>query len=308
MRVIAVNSTTGINRSKRFLKRLIKGKMFRKSEFGTGLLDRTPRGVISHWHTSRSQGARPLPVKLELAAVNGKASTEPVCIYIGSEPAQHRAERVLLWSIHKHRDPDRHYKIYIMKDLAGFDRASWKTGFTAYRYAIPTMAGYDGRAIYNDVDQIYLRDPALLQDEQMHGAAVLAVDCRDTSVMLLDCGQLKNVWTKEVVQETGPSGLHTAMLKRVRQGDLIGDLPGHWNSRDHEYDGSSSSLLHYTILHTQPWRPFPAELRYRDNPQGQPWFELEREADDAGFSPKWKTEANRSYDELSDYFEVTDYA
>ena len=48
----------------------------------------------------------------------------------------------------QHRDPARRYEIYLMKDLTGFDRSRWKTGFTNYRYAIPEMAGRSGRAIY----------------------------------------------------------------------------------------------------------------------------------------------------------------
>ena len=83
---------------------------------------------------------------------------------MGTEPHQHRAERILVWSITQVRDPARRYEIYLMKDLAGFDRRGWKTSFTYYRYAIPALAGYEGRAIFNDVDQIYFTDPAELFD------------------------------------------------------------------------------------------------------------------------------------------------
>ena len=80
----------------------------------------------------------------------------PVRIFLGSEPAQHRAERVFLWSIERVRDPGRVYEIWLMKRLRGFRSAGWTTGFTNYRFAIPHFAGGAGRAIYNDVDQIYL--------------------------------------------------------------------------------------------------------------------------------------------------------
>ena len=73
------------------------------------------------------------------------------------------------------RDPARRYEIYLMKDLQGFDRARWKTGFTNYRYAIPELAGKQGRAIYNDVDQIYLADPAELFDMDMKGCGQLCI-------------------------------------------------------------------------------------------------------------------------------------
>ncbi|TFG61325.1 MAG: hypothetical protein E4H32_07520, partial [Nitrospirales bacterium] len=79
----------------------------------------------------------------------------PVRIFVGTETAQARAERIFVWSIDVVRDPSRTYEIYLMKELNGFDRRRWLTGFTNYRFAIPELAGGSGRAIYNDVDQIY---------------------------------------------------------------------------------------------------------------------------------------------------------
>lgn len=88
----------------------------------------------------------------------------PVRIFLGTEPAQYRAERVFLWSIEQVRDPGRIYHIYMMKELPGFNSRRWLTGFTNYRFAIPHFAGGKGRAIYNDVDQVYLEDPGQLFD------------------------------------------------------------------------------------------------------------------------------------------------
>ena len=88
----------------------------------------------------------------------------PVRIFLGTEEGQYRAERVFVWSVLQVRDPARVYEIHLMKNVAGFDRRGWRTGFTCYRFAIPDFAGRTGKAIYNDVDQIYLADPALLFD------------------------------------------------------------------------------------------------------------------------------------------------
>ncbi len=77
----------------------------------------------------------------------------PVRIFLGTEDAQYRAERIFFWSIEKVRDPSRVYEIYLMKNIEGFDRRGWRTGFTNYRFAIPDFAGRQGRAIYNDVDR-----------------------------------------------------------------------------------------------------------------------------------------------------------
>ena len=82
-----------------------------------------------------------------------------------------------------------------MKRLLGFRTLFWNTGFTNYRFAVPHFAGYRGRAIYNDVDQIYLADPAELFDREMGDAAYLAVSETDTSVMLIDCDRMGAAWT-----------------------------------------------------------------------------------------------------------------
>ncbi|MET0485201.1 MAG: hypothetical protein ABW216_05855, partial [Candidatus Rokuibacteriota bacterium] len=82
----------------------------------------------------------------------------------------------------------------MLRDLPGFDRRGWRTGFTNYRFAIPELAGRHGRAIYNDVDQIYLADPGLLFDLDMGPHGYLAISPEDTSVMLIDCAGMAPVW------------------------------------------------------------------------------------------------------------------
>ena len=89
-------------------------------------------------------GVRDLPQKIVLAPRPGlEPSTKPpVRIYLGTEPGQYRAERVFVWSVEKVRDPSRTYEIHLMKDVRGYDRRWWLTGFTNYRFAIANWAGY----------------------------------------------------------------------------------------------------------------------------------------------------------------------
>ena len=110
---------------------------------------------------SRPPGYRLSPEKIVLGPENHRSASHktPVRIYVGTETAQARAERIFVWSIDLVRDPSRTYEIYLMKELTGFDRRRWLTGFTNYRFAIPDFAGGSGRAIYNDGDRIYLSDP-----------------------------------------------------------------------------------------------------------------------------------------------------
>lgn len=205
----------------------------------------------------------------------------PVRIFLGTEEGQYRAERIFVWSIEKVRDPSRVYEIHLMKNVTGFDRRGWRTGFTCYRFAIPDFAGRQGKAIYNDVDQIYLADPALLFDLEPGTHGYLAIDARDTSVMLIDCQKMLPWWNRAAASKRGAKGPLTSGPAKVP--GLWGRLDPHWNARDQEYVEGRTKCLHYTLLHQQPWEPFPEVYSYHENPLAHIWYELEREANAAGF-------------------------
>ena len=232
-------------------------------------------------------GVRLQPECLVLGVRDGvpPSAKPPVRIFLGTEPAQYRAERIFIWSIEQVRDPSRVYEIHLMKDLAGFSRFRWLTGFTNYRFAIPHFAGYTGRAIYNDVDQIYLADPAELFDAEMgdHGFLALALTPGgrlNNSVMLIDCARMASLWTLDGAQGQDKN---TLLRRAQAAAGIVGVLAPEWNARDEEYQAGRSKLLHYTALHMQPWRPFPGRFVYLHNPVGQVWFDLERSADAAGY-------------------------
>ena len=216
----------------------------------------------------------------------------PVRIFLGTEAAHYRAERVFLWSVLEHRDPARRYEIILMKDLPGFDRTAWTTGFSNYRFAIPYLAGGSGRAIYNDVDQIYLADPGVLFDHDLGDHGFLALSSEDTSVMLIDCARMDSVWQL--------ARARTAPKRELLAGAaaLRGDLPAEWNARDEEFREGHSKLLHFTALHLQPWTPEPERFAYRAHPHGERWYELERAADAAGFTVFDRAHPSRRYREL----------
>ena len=204
----------------------------------------------------------------------------PVRIFVGTEPAQYRAERVFVWSIEQVRDPARVYEIHLMKDLPGFRRRGWLTGFTNYRFAVPQLAGGQGRALYNDVDQVYLADPAELFDTALDGHGYLSVNDRDTSVMLINCARMAAIWTLDAGRRRTRRTLE-ADARNVA--GLWGELAPEWNVRDDETGQGHPKLLHFTTIHTQPWQPFPERYAYQHNPVADVWFALERAADRAGY-------------------------
>ena len=224
--------------------------------------------------------ARPECIRLPVRAGATPAGKPTVRIFLGTEPAQFRANRVFLWSIEQVRDPGREYEIYFMSELAGFDRHGWTTGFTNYRFAIPHLAGERGRAIYNDEDQIYLRDPGELFDLDLDGHGFLAISDTETSVMLIDCERMAKLWTLEDAQRVRKKAI---LRKTLRVPRIRGELDPHWNARDEEFVAGRSMCLHYTTLHMQPWRPFPERFAYLSNPHEDLWLELERSSIAAGY-------------------------
>jgi hypothetical protein len=251
---------------------------------------------LRSWVRRREAGVREQPECVVLEA-EGEAASErpPVRIFVGTEPAQIRAERVFVWSVAQVRDRRRRYEIHLMKDLSGFDRRRWKTGFTMYRFAVPDLAGRRGRAIYNDVDQIYLSDPAELFDADMDGRGFLSISRRDTSVMLIDCTRMASLWTRE------DAGRRLKKFFRARAAEvpgLWGALAPEWNARDEEYVAGRSKLFHFTTLHKQPWQPFPGEIVYEENPHAELWHALERDADAAGFQVFTRERPSRRYRDL----------
>jgi hypothetical protein len=233
-------------------------KYTKETQFKTRWYHRTPRYWL-HKDVERPEGVRDAPEMLRLDVAKGAKSVDkpPVRIFLGTEVGQYRAERVFVWSVIKARDPARVYEIYFMKSLRGYDRTGWKTGFTNYRYGIPAMAGGKGRAIYNDVDQIYLADPGEMFDLDMAGAGVLCITERETSVLLIDCEKMIRFWT---LADAQGGKKHSHFRDVVHDNGLWGRLPGEWNARDEEYSADKSKCFHFTTLQTQPWQPFPRRL------------------------------------------------
>lgn len=249
-------------------------------------------------YRSRPKGIRATPEKIVLEVRGEIASSikPPVRIFVGSESAQYRAERILVWSIEQVRDPSRVYEIYLMKELKGFNRRKWLTGFTNYRFAIPTFAGQAGRAIYNDVDQIYLADPGELFDHDMGDHGFLSIAQNDSSVMLMDCTKMARVWSLDAAKFEKKNTLLQRTLGIPR---LWGKLEPEWNARDEEYRPGHSKVLHYTALHTQPWQPFPQEFVYQKSPEGEVWFNLEHSANRQGFLLFSRSRPSSLFTELS---------
>lgn len=210
----------------------------------------------------------------------------PVRVFIGTDESQMLGARVLEYSIGANCavtticDPMLSVTTPLPKDPANQPR----TNFSFNRFAIPSLAGHRGRAVYLDADMLVLRDFRELWDAPFDGATVLYCPPegngrqRQLSVMLLDCSRLK--WqVDEVVRGLDEGAYDYSKL----MGDLCIEpeanvrpsLPYYWNSLE-RYEPGRTGLIHYTDMATQPW----VSAR---NPNGDLWVQALRCALRDGF-------------------------
>lgn len=224
----------------------------------------------------RSVGKGPngsLPVRVSV--------TEPVKVFVGTDPRQKKAEIALEYSIRtKTRGPVEivwmdYGRGGIWADWQiGRDRGrisattgpGWPTEFSGYRFAIPEANGFRGRAIYLDVDMVVLGDLRELYEQPMPKPWLMTPSCPAT--MLIDCGFFKDTgwWPRleDMRQSAWGLGEYTAILGRHGVLDM---LAAKWNCHDeHGYVPGETAVVHYTRRRYQPWRPYPEVFDYAPHP------------------------------------------
>jgi hypothetical protein len=125
---------------------------------------------------------------------------------------------------------------------------------------------------------------------------MLSITERETSVMLIDCAKMSGVWSLE---DARTLRRQKPLREKTRAAGLWGPLSGDWNACDFEYEPGRAKLLHFTILHMQPWKPFPRQLKYQPNPLEALWLDMERAADQAGFMVFTRSRPSRRFQQMS---------
>jgi hypothetical protein len=163
-----------------------------------------------------------------------------------------------------------------------------RTGFSFYRFLIPRLCGYEGRALYLDADMLVFADLAELWKIPFGNSKVLCTYQSEApshwadgsawlpgwhfSVMLLDCARLD--WDVEAIVRDLDEGRYTysdlmSNLCVVPRAEIADRVPPDWNRLETFEDGKTK-LLHYTVVSTQPWKSTENPLRslwmvaYRD--------------------------------------------
>jgi lipopolysaccharide biosynthesis glycosyltransferase len=227
---------------------------------------------------------------------------ERVKVFIGSGEASLLERKTLIHSLRKHSQ--RELDIYVLHGthnaielndrepfLAPMSlRVKYRNGgteFSLYRFLIPEICNYQGKAIYVDSDIVSLSDIGELFNTPMNGCSFLAKkgayrirpDLWGLSVMLIDCE--KSRFDLEAIFDEIDQGLYdyTEFMGMSRtflahHPYTIGELAPHWNVLD--YCDKDTKLIHYTSLYTQPWK-------YPNHPYGEVWFKYFNEAVASGY-------------------------
>ena len=205
---------------------------------------------------------------------------ETIKIFIGSEPGNQDAEMVLEWSIKNTTSGP--YEIIWMSDgipcsiwqhwnkgrssRSQNTKDGWKTNFSAFRWAIPELCNFEGRAIYLDVDQILLKDIRQMWELPMNDCSYLSIRPERTDVMLLDCSKFNQSWWPSL-KKMKPSGRSQKGYRvLVEKYTKVGPLDGIYNCLDGIGYNEDTRLVHYTEMNTQPWCPFPDTITYKVHP------------------------------------------
>lgn len=230
------------------------------------------------------------------------SNQDPVRVFIGSGEASLLERKTLIHSIRKNSQRDLDIWVYngthnsierndeppYLASLPLHLKYRNYTEFSLYRYMIPELCNFEGKAIYLDSDMICLGDIGELFDTPTNGNDFLAISAYageewGTSVMLIDCSQCR--FDLEQIFKEIDEGLYSyfefsRMSPKFRQHHpyKIGELDPNWNVFDRRDE--NTKLIHYTELLTQPWK-------YPHHPYGELWFQNFREAIDAGLISDW---------------------
>ena len=191
---------------------------------------------------------------------------DTVKLFVGtSDNDDTLAQKIYLYTLYKNSTAPIDIVFLRPKDFPGWNRTTWGTPFTCYRYAVPHLMGYKGRALYTDVDMLNFRDISALYKTDLEGKAFGMVwdALQDNgkegtkagyprgfwcdSVLLIDCEKAKEFvdpidtiikWNKnysykwEVMRKLGSPHKEKTM-------NLVHQLDPRWNI----FDGTNPAVI-----------------------------------------------------------------
>lgn len=142
---------------------------------------------------------------------------------------------------------------------SGWKCNSGRTPFTHFRWSLPAMCGYEGKAIYTDVDWIFMADLAELWNQPIPRVFLAKVGKKGlhkTCCMVFDCAHAKGHVPdlKALRKMEDPQG--TMMQYFKQHPELYSGFEGDWNAIDLKgYETETDpriKAIHYSRIEMQP--------------------------------------------------------
>ena len=168
----------------------------------------------------------------------------------------------------------------------------WSTPFSGFRWFIPEVCEFKGRAIYTDCDMINFKDMVDLFTVDMYNKPIAArkgqrFGGHEFCVMVFDCERIQEMLVP-ISRQKNIVEYHHRMIQKFSGNDqLVQELDPRWNCLDGE-DRKIDDIwqLHWTNMATQPWRPgwYVGEQKPHPRPDLVSLLnEMHQEAKDAGY-------------------------
>lgn len=197
-------------------------------------------------------------------------SAQKLKIFIGTEPNQYVAQQVLIYSIKETLSVPAE-----IKPIQQQQERKGGTNFGFVRFNVPKLAGYEGKAVYMDADQLVFHDMKEIFDhlDDQHdltcvrnpvgnfGNKPVPANYNQSSVMVLNCERLKD-WNPDTMfdnvvpnrDELGPQQIHYKdfMSLQFMDQSRIKELDPAWNHYNQKFP--DSKLVHFSHVRSQPWK------------------------------------------------------
>lgn len=187
--------------------------------------------------------------------------SEPIKLFVGTSAQNEDLEAmsVLEYTARKHCSLP--LDITWMRQSAsgpwsGWKAESWRTPFTAYRWACPSVCGYKGRAIYTDVDFFFLADLAELWTQPIPHVALVrnATGKVSTSCILFDCAKARGLVPTLDTLRALPDAHGTVLNVFRANPQYLDACEGNWDCGDlrgYELGDPRVKAVHYTRIESQ---------------------------------------------------------
>jgi lipopolysaccharide biosynthesis glycosyltransferase len=178
--------------------------------------------------------------------------------------------------------------------LHGWATEKWATPFSGFRWAVPELAGFKGKAIYCDSDFIWMSDIAKLWNQEFEpGKIVMAKGGEDTwryCCAMWDCAEAQRYLVPLSRMKVIPDAHQRYMNFFSNNKDLVQPFQGNWNCIDGEdLPIDKIDALHYSDMSTQ--FHLQAAIKRLAKTGEKHWF-------DGEVRPHWRTDLKNYFNEM----------